>query len=90
MKDNMEEFVLVRFTRRSGKIDKTLEGIGCGMLKLWALQNTTKSKDCIVFSKDSGKVIMYTEGTDGFPKVSKDNLGHIDRYCPGLLQACQD
>ena len=90
MKDNMEEFVLVRFTRRSGKIDKTLEGIGCGMLELWALQNTTKSKDCIIFSKDSGQVIMYTEVTDGFPKVSEDNLGHIDSYCPGILQACQD
>ena len=82
----MERFVLVRFNRKSGKIDTTLEGIGKGMLQLWGLQNTTKTKDTIVFSKETGEVVAYYEGTGDFPKVSKEDLGHIDDYCEGLLE----
>ena len=87
----METYVCMRFNRRTGKIDKTLEGIGCGMLELWALENTTaKSKDTIIFSKVTGDVVMYCEGTGTFPKVEKSGLGNIEDYCPGLLAALQE
>jgi hypothetical protein len=88
----METYVCLRFNRKTGKIDKTLEGLGCGMLELWALQNTTaKSKDSIVFSKATGDVVMYCEGTGGFPKVERGTqLGNIEDYCPGLLAALQE
>ena len=87
----------VRFNRRSGKIDKTLSGLGNALLKLWALQNTTaKSKDTIVFDED-GNVLAYYEGTGDFPKVidytrQKDNEGypHISEYCEGLLEALKE
>lgn len=81
---------LVRFSRKSGKIDTTLEGFGTGMLRLWALQNTPKTKDTIIFEKDTGKVCWYYEGTaSGFPKIDDENLGFIDDYCSGLLEAVQ-
>jgi hypothetical protein len=85
----LRTYCLVRFARRSGKIDTTLEGLGSGMLRLWALQNTTKTKDTIIFEKDTGKVCWYYEGTGDFPKIDEDNLGHIDDYCPGFLAAMQ-
>lgn len=81
---------LVRFARKSGKIDTTLEGLGTGMLRLWALQNTTKTKDTIIFEKDTGRVLYYYEGTSGFPKIDEENLGYIDDYCPGMLKAIQE
>ena len=83
-------YCLVRFARKSGKIDTTMEGIGSGMLRLWALQNTTKTKDTIIFEKDTGRVCWYYEGTGNFPKVDFQDLGHIDDYCPGMLAAVQD
>lgn len=87
--DELKTYCLVRFARRSGKIDMSLEGLGSGMLRLWALQNTTKTKDTIIFEKATGKVCWYYEGTGDFPKIEEDDLGHIDDYCPGMLKAVQ-
>ena len=86
----LKTYSLVRFTRKTGKIDTTLEGTGSGMLRLWALQNTTKTKDTIICEKDTGKVCWYYEGTPDFPHIESENLGHIDDYCKGLFEALQD
>ena len=84
----LKTYCLVRFARKSGKIDTSLEGLGTGMLRLWALQNTTKTKDTIIFEKKTGRVCWYYEGTaSGFPKIDDVELGHIDDYCPDLLEA---
>ena len=81
-------YFLVRFARKSGKIDTTLEaGYGPAMLKLWALEHTTKTKDTIVFDSD-GTVLAYYEGAVCFPTVAKDFEPSIEAYCPGLLNAC--
>lgn len=86
----MEEYVLARFSKKTGKIDTLHEGISAAMLKLWALQNTTKTKDTIIFSKVNGDVVFYAEGTADFPEVEKENLGNIEDYCKGLLSYVQD
>jgi hypothetical protein len=85
--EKLKTYSLVRFARKSGKIDTTMEGIGSGMLRLWALQNTTKTKDTIICEKETGNVCWYFEGTGDFPKVDDKDLGHIDDYCPGLHNA---
>lgn len=81
----MKTFYLVRFGRKSGKIDTTMQAYGVGLLKMWALQNTTKTKDTIIFGED-GIVVNYFEGTGDFPKISKGGE-HVDTYCEGLLEA---
>lgn len=87
---------LVRFTRRTGKIDKTLVGLGNGLMRLWALQNTTKTKDTIIFDED-GIVHYYFEGTEDFPDVTdydklveETGYHHIDEFCEGLLKAVKE
>ena len=85
MELELETFTLIRFSRRSGKVDTTLEGLGNAALRLWALQNTTKTKDTIIFNKATGEVVYYFEGTEGYPKMFDQGLGNIDDYCPGLL-----
>jgi hypothetical protein len=90
---DLKTYCLVRFARRSGKIDMSMEGIGNAMLRLWALQNTTKTKDTIIFEKDTGNICWYFEGTGDFPKVmdsEKEDLGNIEDYCEGLLAAVQE
>lgn len=85
---DLKKYYCVRFNRKSGKIDVTLEGLGKAMLNLWALQNTTKkTQDSIVFEKETGDVVSYYEGTGDFPKIIKEDLGNIEKYCPGLLEA---
>ena len=86
----LKTYCLLRFARRSGKIDTSMEGLGSGMLRLWALQNTTKTKDTIIFEKDTGKVCWYYTGTGDFPKIEDENLGHINDYCPGMLEAVKN
>lgn len=89
----LKRYFCVRFNRKSGKIDTTLSGLGCGMIQMWALQNTTaKSKDTIIFDED-GWVHSYYEGTGDFPTITKygenkpEGVKHIDEFCAGLLEA---
>lgn len=83
----MKNYFLVRFNKKSGKIDTTMSAMGCAMLKLWGLQHTTKTKDTIVFDED-GMIVCYYEGTGDFPKVCDDLNGkHVDGLCNGLLEA---
>ena len=86
MENTLKTYFLVRFNRNSGKIDTSLEGLGKAMLNLWALQNTTKSKDTIVFEKETGEIDCYYTGTGDFPELDKD-AGNIEDYCPGMLLA---
>lgn len=83
----LKTYCLVRFARKSGKIDTTMEGTGSGLLRVWALQNTKKTKDTIILEKDTGNVCWYYEGTADFPKITSKDLGHINDYCPGLHEA---
>ena len=83
-------YYLVRFNRRTGKIDTVMDAYGKGLLCMWALQNTTKTKDTIVFD-ENGLVDTYYEGTGDFPKVTRVNGEEtIDKYCEGLLEAVKE
>lgn len=77
----------VMFNRKSGKIVTTLEhAFSSAMLTMYGLQNTTKTRDFVVFDSN-GKIAKYLEGGD-FPKVCKDMEGkNIDCLCKGLLEA---
>ena len=79
--DDLKVHVLFRFSKKTGKIDTTMTALGCGLLKMWALQNTTKTKACLIVERDSGKVILATQGTEsGFPKIKDKNLGNAKEY----------
>lgn len=81
MEKELNVHVLFRFSKKTGKIDKVMTGLGSAMMKLWALENTTKTKACIICERNSGNVVMVTEGNaNGFPKVIDKNLGTIDEY----------
>ena len=85
--EGLTVYYLVRFNRRTGKIDTTMDAYGKGLLCMWALHNTTKAKDTIIFD-ENGIVAVYYEGTGDFPKAIKgDGVDHIDNYCEGLLEA---
>lgn len=85
----MKTFYLVRFSKKTGKIDTTMTALGCGLLNLWALQNTTKTKDTIIFDED-GIIDAYYEGTADFPKAERGKGEKIDKYCKGLLEAVKE
>lgn len=89
MDNKSNEYCLVRFSRKTGKIDTILEAIGCARLKVWALRNCPKTKDIIVFHKTTGNIVMYAEGVgyENIPNTFTEELGNIESYCPGLLYA---
>lgn len=66
----------ILFTRKSGRVVKMLEqGFGDAMLKLWAMNNTSSSRDCIIFD-EQGIVTAYFEGKkDDLPNICKDVVG---------------
>lgn len=76
----MDVHVLFRFSKKTGKIDTTMTGITTALMQMWALQNTTKTKDTMIINQKTGAVIFYAHGTGDFPKVEKENLGTCDQY----------
>ena len=93
MKDIKRNF-LVRFNRKTGKIDTCMNALGEALLMFWALQNTTaKTKDTIIFDED-GWVNIYYEGrgAERCPEVTRYEYGtkHIDEFCQGLLEAMKE
>lgn len=69
----LHNFGLVRFSKKTGKIDTTMTALGKGMIQLWALQNTTKTKACVIVDINERKIIgEYVGTTDGFPEVRKN------------------
>lgn len=68
--EGLERYGLIRANKSNFKIDTALTAWGKAMLKLWGLQNTTKTKMTMVFELDSGQIVARYTGTDsGFPKV---------------------
>ena len=83
MSNSLAVHVLFRCTKKSGKIDTTMTGMGSALMQMWALNNTPKSKSCLIFERESGELVFATYGTEnGFPKIKK-GIG-----CEG--QTCED
>ena len=69
----LHNYGLIRFSKTSGKVDMTLTAIGKGLIQLWALQNTPKTKACVIVDIDEQRTVVEYIGTpEGFPKVRKD------------------
>lgn len=69
----LHNFGLVRFSKKTGKIDTTMTALGCGLIQGWALMNTTRTKACVIVDIDERKVFSEYVGTaDGFPEVRKN------------------
>ena len=66
--------VLMRCSKSTGKVDTCMTGLGTGLMQMWALENTGKSKMTVIMERDTGKVVYVATGTaDGFPKVKTTN-----------------
>ena len=54
----MRKYLLILYNIKSGTISKIIEGLGQGMLKLWALQNT-KTHQCSIIIDVEDELIVY-------------------------------
>lgn len=69
----LHNYGLVRFSKKTGKIDMSMTAIGKGMIQAWALQNTPKTKACVIVDIDERKVVCEFIGTaDGFPEIRRE------------------
>lgn len=68
---------LVRVSKKTGKIDTCMYGYAISVLKLWALQNTTKTKDTYIFL-ESGEILVKIVGTQNLPQIEY----HYDTHSP--------
>lgn len=72
---------LIRYSKKTGKCDMALTGMGDAMLNLWGLQNTTKTKETVVFDLETGLITArYIGSADGFPKVDKDIKNNFKEF----------
>lgn len=83
----LKQHVLICYKKANGSVDEILDGLGCGMLKMWALQNTTSSKASLIFEKDTGKVIYHVTGKrNSIPEVQQGDLGNITDYEISIIE----
>jgi len=74
-------YVLFRFSKKTGKIDTTMTAMGKALMKMWALNNTTKTKRTLIFERESGKCVFACSGTDGFPQIAEESkLFNCEEY----------
>ena len=88
----LQVHVLFRYSKKTGKIDTTLTGLGSALLRMWAMQNTTPSKGTLVINRETGAVILHIVGKkDGFPEINS-NCGTCDEFGVSLeeLQSIKD
>ena len=74
--------VLIRCSKRTGKIDTTMTGMGKALMQMWALQNTSKSKITYIIERESGNIVGAYLGKDDFPLIRKSKV-------PGDLGNCE-
>lgn len=88
----MDVHVLFRFSKKTGKIDTTMTGVTSGLMMMWAMNNTTKSKMTLIFNRNTGRCIFSATGTENLPKIEKGDLGMCTEYNIPLedLQAITD
>ena len=70
---DLHNYGLVRFSKKTGKIDTSMTALGKGLIQLWALQNTTKTKATVIIDIDERSIVSEYIGTaDGFPKIHEN------------------
>lgn len=71
--NNLRIHVLFRCSKKTGKIDTTMTGMGSALMRFWALQNTTSSKECLIFVRDTGELVFHARGNkeSNFPVIVK-------------------
>lgn len=84
MENALTVHVLMRASKKTGKIDTTLTSLGKAQLVMWALTNTTRGKQSFIFERESGKVMAIVTGSDtGMPTMSSadhKDLGICEDY----------
>ena len=75
--------VLMRCSKRTGKVDTTMTGIGKALMQMWALQNTTRTKMTYIIERDSGNIVGIYIGKADLPTIKKSKV-------PGDLGKCDD
>lgn len=92
--NNMPVYVLLRASKRTGKINKCMTGITPALMKMWGLSNTRKNDITLIIERDTGRIIAVFTGTaDGYPKTEdiKENAMCTDMGIPlEELQAITD
>ena len=64
--------VLFRFSKKTGKVDKVMTGMGSALMQMWTLHNTPKTKVCFIFERETGKLVFAAIGDEsGFPRIKK-------------------
>ena len=65
-----QQYAIFRFSKKTGRVDTILSCGSFALAKLYALQNTTATKNTIVIDSESGNVVLAVSGRkDAFPKV---------------------
>ena len=72
MTDNaLEKRELYVFNKRGGKVVKKVEGVGRGMIGMWALQNITKGRVAVMILPNHEIEVVYVGDDSGFPSVKR-------------------
>lgn len=71
-KNDMPVFVLLRASKKTGKVNKCMTGITPALMKMWGLQNTRKNDITLIIERDTGRIVeVYTGTANGYPKREK-------------------
>lgn len=84
-RNTLDQRILFTFNKRGGKVVRSAEGMGRGMLGMYALQNTSKGRVSILVFADDHMIERVYIGDEGCPEViyaekAENGLGCLDEY----------
>ena len=56
---NFQVHVLLRYSKKTGKLDTAMTGLGSALMRLWAMQNTTSTKETVVINRSTGERLYF-------------------------------
>lgn len=77
----MTVYVLFRFSKKTGAIDTTMTAINEPLLRMWAMSKTTKSKQTLIFNRDTGDCVARVTGTPDMPDIELKKTGADLKTC---------
>lgn len=85
-RDQLEKRVLYTFNKKGGTVVRRAEGLGRGLLGMYALQNTSKGRiSILVFDSDNAIERIYIGSPEGcpdviYPEKLECSFGYLDEY----------
>lgn len=73
-------YLLLQYNKKTGKVFKEMDAYGNALMRMWALNNTPKSRNTVIINCETGDCEWLFEGKENDMPTVKQNVGICDDF----------